>query len=78
MIWHWCNVPRLRVDLDMIQITVHRDPATPSRTTNAHLDCVFVENTLVFIHLEIGGGLPFAPLDELTGQSLDPGPFEQP
>ena len=23
MIWHWCNVPRLRVDLDMIQITVN-------------------------------------------------------
>ena len=30
-------------------------PKTPSRTTDANLDCAFVENALVFVVLNIGG-----------------------
>ena len=33
---------------------------TPSRTTDANLDCVFVLNALVFVFLKIEGG-PFPP-----------------
>ena len=43
-------------------------PRTPSRTTDANLDCAFVENALLFVVPNIGGaraplGLPLsAPL----------------
>ena len=32
----------------------HRGPRTPSRTTDANLDCAFVENALVFVAPKIG------------------------
>ena len=36
-------------------------PRTPPRTTDANLDCVFVENALVFLDPKIGGpGPPWA------------------
>ena len=40
-------------------------PRTPSRTTDANLDCAFVENALLFVVLKIGRALP--PPDEFIG-----------
>ena len=48
-----------------------RGPRTPSRTTDANLDCAFVENALLFVVPNIGGaraplGSPLsAPLDSI-------------
>ena len=32
----------------------HKGPRTPSRTTDANVDCAFVENALVFVVPKIG------------------------
>ena len=39
-----------------------RGPRTPTRTTDANLDCAFVENTIVFVVQKIGRArAPFGP-----------------
>ena len=38
-------------------------PRTASTTTDTNLDCVFVENALLFVALKIGKGLPPPPLE---------------
>ena len=41
---------------------------TPSRATDANLDCVFVENALVLVALKIGGtSPPWPPWSRLGG-----------
>ena len=45
----------------------HGGPRTPTRTTDANLDCAFVENALVFVAPKIGRARASPPdLDTIT------------
>ena len=47
-----------------------RGPRTPTRTTDANLDCAFVENAIVFVLLNIGAILFTASGQSAYGESL--------
>ena len=69
----------------------HGGPRTPSKTTEANLDCVFFENALLFVVPKIGGARAGAPLNNtpenyyvlpstipLAGISSLRGPLQEP
>ena len=51
----------------------HRGPRTLSKTTDANLDCTFVENELLFVALKIGRARAPLILPPLSAPCTQPG-----